>query len=150
MDAKEINRENPDWYIHLCANGVACECCGEIEDGFRELMCNAHTHGLERYNHPDFQMVVQYPAEAIGYVLNEFGYRVRSGERFSNGEIVEGIFTDCPVRLEEAVEMDRTVFRIVIPDGENRWPEDPECEYPYSAQGLRTEELYIKKGEIEK
>lgn len=46
-----------DWVIHLVANG-ACDECGEIETGFLPYMCNAHTHGLERYGHLDFQMVL--------------------------------------------------------------------------------------------
>lgn len=43
-----------DWLIHLVANG-ACDECGEVETDFLPYMCNAHTHGLERYGHLDFQ-----------------------------------------------------------------------------------------------
>lgn len=46
-----------DWLIHLVANG-ACDECGAVETDFLPYMCNAHTHGLERYGHLDFQMVL--------------------------------------------------------------------------------------------
>ncbi len=42
-----------DWLIHLVANG-ACDECGEVETDFLPYMCNAHTHGLERYGHFGF------------------------------------------------------------------------------------------------
>ena len=58
-----------DWLIHLVANG-ACDECGEVETDFLPYMCNAHTHGLERYGHLDFQMVLFLPTEEIGRILN--------------------------------------------------------------------------------
>ena len=63
-----------DWIIHLVTNGAQCEECGEVESGFLPYMCNAHTHGMERYNHLDFQIVLNYPPNEIGRILNEFGY----------------------------------------------------------------------------
>ena len=88
-----------DWVIHLVANG-ACDECGEIETGFLPYMCNAHTHGLERYGHLDFQMVLFLPTEEIGRILNTLGLRVQSGERFRSGDMVSGIYEDCDVRLD--------------------------------------------------
>ena len=51
-----MKKLNIDWVIHLVANGARCEQCGEIETSFKEYLCNAHTHGMARYDHPDFQM----------------------------------------------------------------------------------------------
>lgn len=48
-----------DWKIHLVANGVRCAVCGEAEDGFLPYMCDAHTDGMEKYGHPDFQVVLR-------------------------------------------------------------------------------------------
>lgn len=89
-----------DWLIHLVANG-ACDECGEVETDFLPYMCNAHTHGLERYGHLDFQMVLFLPTEEIGRILNTLGLRVQSGERFRSGDMVSGIYEDCDVRLDE-------------------------------------------------
>lgn len=51
---------NIDWIIHLVANG-ACDECGKEEKGFLPYTCNAHTHGMEKYGHPDFQVVRSLP-----------------------------------------------------------------------------------------
>ena len=132
--------KKPDWLIHLVANGT-CE-CGCVETSFLPQICNAHTHGMEKYGHPDFQMVVRYPNEMIGYVLNTFGEMVRDGRVFKAGDMVDEIFEDCPVRLEEFEETGRMVLRVIIPDRKNRFPEDPLCEFPYNLQRLATEDLH--------
>ena len=79
-------------------------------------------------------------------ILNTFGLWVQAGRRFHNGELVEGIYLDCPVRLQEFEETGRTVFRVVIPDKHNRFPEDTNCEYPYTLQIFDTEFLSRKGG----
>lgn len=135
-----------DWIIHMCQNGVQCECCGKKENGYILYMCNAHTHGMEKYNHPDFQMVLNLPDQEIGRILNTFGLMVQCGRRFHNGEYVLGIYEDCSVRLMEFTECNRKVLRVVIPDKHNHYPESPVCEAPYSFQHLETDELYVGKG----
>ena len=58
---REVMEKEIDWIIHLVANGVPCDCCGKTERGFIPNACNAHTHGMEKYGHPDFQVVINYP-----------------------------------------------------------------------------------------
>ena len=135
-----------DWIIHLCCNGAACAECGEVENGFLPFMCNAHTHGMGKYHHPDFQMVLNLPNSEIGRILNTFGSMAQSGRRFHDGEYVLGIYEDCSVRLMEFTECGRKVLRVVIPDKHNVYPENPACELPYSLQLLETDELYSKEG----
>lgn len=67
---------NIDWIIHLVANG-ACDECGKEEKGFLPYTCNAHTHGMEKYDHPDFQVVLSLPPREIGRILNTLGLRVQ-------------------------------------------------------------------------
>ena len=43
-----------DWIIEIIGNGVVCAKCGKVEDSFPEYICNAHTHGMKKYHHPDF------------------------------------------------------------------------------------------------
>lgn len=59
---------------------------------------------------------------------------------------MEGIFLDCPVRLDEFEETGRKVLRVIIPDAANRFPEDPECTNPYNYQLIPTDELEQKAG----
>ncbi len=134
-----------DWVIHLVANG-ACDECGEIETGFLPYMCNAHTHGLERYGHLDFQMVLFLPTEEIGRILNTLVLRVQSGERFRSGDMVSGIYEDCDVRLDEYEETGRKVLRVIIPDANNIFPEEGDCMLPYCLQFLKTDELCVERG----
>ena len=54
-------KNNIEWIIHLCANGN-CDECGKREEGFLPYTCNAHTHGMERYGHMDFQLVLNMKA----------------------------------------------------------------------------------------
>lgn len=112
-----------DWIIHLCCNGAECAECGDVENGFLPYLCNAHTHGMEKYHHMDFQMVLNLPPQEIGRILNTFGLMVQSGCRFHDGEYVLGIYEDCSVRLMEFAECGRKVLRIVLPDSHNIYPE---------------------------
>ena len=132
----------------MIGNGVYCAECGKVENSFPEYICNAHTHGMAKYHHPDFQMVIHTAPELMGYVLNEFGIRVQSGQQFKAGDLVEGIFLDCPVRLDEFEECGRKVLRVIIPDGKNRFPEDPACDYPYSFQLMPTDQLERTDGTV--
>lgn len=108
--------------------------------------CNAHTHGLERYGHLDFQMVLFLPTEEIGRILNTLGLRVQSGERFQSGDMVSGIYEDCDVRLDEYEETGRKVLRVIIPDANNIFPGEGDCTLPYCLQLLKTDELCAERG----
>ena len=132
-----------DWIIHLVANG-SCETCGCEEHSFLPYACNAHTHGMERYKHKDFQIVLAYPSQEIGWILNSMGLRVQAGERFQAGDMVAGIYEDCDLRLDEAEEDGRNVLRVVVPDKYNRFPEDENCMDCYRVQLLKTDELRYK------
>ena len=138
--------EKIDWIIHCCANGVVCEECKKVETGFLQYACNAHTHGMERYHHMDFQMVLYLPFEEIGRILNTLGLRVQAGERFHHGDLVSGIYEDCDIRLDEYEETGRRVLRVVIPDKYNVFPEEENCMPVYRLQLLDTEDLYSESG----
>lgn len=138
-------RAKIDWIIHCCANG-ACDACGKVEDSYIQYACNAHTHGMERYGHPDFQLVLQLPVEEIGRILNWMGLRVQAGERFKDGDYVSGIYEDCQIRLDEYEETGRKVLRVIIPDKYGIFPEDPACMDTYKLQLLETDALSIDGG----
>ena len=130
-----------NWIIHIIGNGVPCGICGKIENIFPRFICNAHTHGMAQYAHPDFQLVLHMSDADIGFILNTLGLRVKAGERFRSGDFVEGIFEDCRIRLDEAESNGHRVLRVIIPDSKNRFPEDANCEYPYNHQLIPTDEL---------
>lgn len=134
-----------DWTIHYCTNCI-CNNCGEVKMEFLPYTCNAHTHGLEKYGHMDFQVVLALPPKEISYILNTLSQKVQAGEQFKAGDYVSGIFLDCNIRLDEYEETDRQILRVVIPDQNNHFPEHPECKPPYPLQLLKTDDLYCWKG----
>jgi len=125
--------KKPDWIIHFIPDASAIE-----------FIANSHTHGMERYGHIDFQVVLRVDNKEIGRLLNTLGMRVRDGERFAHGDMVKGLYQDCDVRLDSVKETGRQVLRLIIPDQHNRFPEDPMCELPYKHQTL---ELFEGVGE---
>lgn len=135
-----------DWIIHFCSNHP-CDMCGETDFRFRPYTCNAHTHGMEKYHHPNFQITLLLPPQDIGYLLNSMGMWVQEGEIFHSGDLISGLYTDCKVRLDEYEETGRKVLRLIIPDKENRFPEDPLCMDVYKLQSLATDALYREGGE---
>lgn len=135
-----------DWVWHYVTNGVRCEECGKTENGFPEYICDAHTHGMNKYGHLEFQVVVNYGPEEIGRLLNEMGRRVQNGEKFKDGEVVKGLYLDCDIVLREIPDSsDQPVLRLIIPDKENRMPE--ESSPPHSLQVLATPILHRRVNE---
>lgn len=115
-----------DWIIHYIID----------QPGPFPYLCNAHTHGMENYEHLDFQMVLNLPPEHIAYLLNTLGKRVQNGEVFHDGDMVSGIYEDCEICLKKFRETGRDVLRLIIPDKYNRFPEDEKCMAPYKYQEL--------------
>ena len=141
-----MNAMRFNWIIHCCRNGVVCDECGDVENGFLENACNAHTHGMRQYGHMDFQLVLQYSDGEIFRILNTFGLWVQEGRKFKDGDEVSGIFEDCDVKLKEFDECDRKVLRIIVPDKYNVFPDEDGCLYPYTLQTFPTDMLWSRGG----
>ena len=138
-----MNKEFVDWIIHYVANGAACQKCEKKENTFLHYICNAHTHGLNKYNHPEFQLVLDMGMEEGMRILNTLGLRVKAGERFKAGDLVKGIYVDCDVRLEEFNDVNKKVLRVIIPDKNNYFPEDERCIDVYLLQLSELKDLYL-------
>lgn len=133
-----------EWIIHYVCNGAVCAECGKVEYPYPEFICDAHTHGMEKYGHLNFQVVIDYGPEEIGRLLNTMGILVQNGKRFSDGSIVEGLYLDCNVTLKEMkYDNSTSVLRLIIPDKNNKMP--PFADYPYCLQYYTLEELQIIK-----
>lgn len=135
-----------DWIIHCIMNGAKCAVCGEPIHDMVPGSANFHTHGMDKYNHPDFQLVLGCNMQLAGYILNTLGARVRAGERFKDGDYVKGIFEDCDVRLDTYEETGRNVLRVIVPDANNLFPDEAGCDMYYWVQLFETDELYINLG----
>lgn len=137
-----------DWIIHLVANGVRCSFCGETEKGFLPNMCDAHTHGMDKYGHQEFQIVLMIGPELICYILNELGLRVQAGERFQDGDAVSEIIKDYDVHLKEVAVDGKKLLRVVLPDAQNRFPEDAQCAEYYNLQHQPMYMLYSNRNDV--
>lgn len=118
----------PTWDIHLITNS-------EEETAFMAGMCDAHTHGLDKYGSLEIQFVLAYPTPMIGHILNEIGARVANGERLSDGSLLKGICDDeAELKVYETTDVfGEPILRIIMPDGEFKYPEES-TEYPYNMQ----------------
>ena len=133
-------RSEIDWVIHYCANGVKCDCCDKFVTNYLPMMCNMHTHGLEKYRHPNFQIVLDFPMEISGRILNALGMSVKHGEVYKAGETV-GFPDGLVVKLAEFQEEDRKVLRIWFPDKHGFYPDDLDCSEAMKIQMLATDKL---------
>lgn len=132
-------KTNITWQIHLVEDNSR----KAKEALFKPYLCNAHTHGMARYGHPDFQVVLRISDREISRIFNTLCLAVQKGITFEDGEYIGGIYDDCPVRLQAFYEGDRKVLRVIIPDDNNIFPERTYCQRPYSYQLLRTDALRI-------
>lgn len=138
---KQGNMKEPEWMIHYISNGVPCMCCGKIEYPYIPYICDAHTDGLTKYfNHQELQIVLDIGPKLIMYVLNVLGMRIREGEIFKNGDLVNGVIEGYPVKIMEVEDADpedsEKCLRVIFPDEKGRFPGDDGCEELYNLQIL--------------
>ncbi len=141
---KKAMSNEPNGKIHyLTARYVNSS--NEHQSSFSPYICDTRTIGLKKYyNHPEFQVVLDFGDSRIEYLLERFCWMVQDGRHFKSGDLVSGIITDCDLKLFEITERDEKVLRIIVPDKCHRFPEDEICEFPYNLQYMSTEELNIK------
>jgi len=114
----------PDWTVHYILDDIGP---GGI--------INVHTHGMERYGHLDFQTVLPIAPEKATVLLNTIGFEVQNGRKFEPGDYGDDSHVySCAFRLEQHRETGRDVLRLIFPDPQFRFPEDPLCEKPYKYQ----------------
>lgn len=131
-----------DWLITLEGNGVPCSVCGKIENHFIRGYCNAQTVGMNKYGHPEFQLVLHMDHEMIMYTLNTLGRMVQSGRVFKDGDIVEELFDGYKALIREFVDGEKKLLRVIIPDANHKFPEDEGCQLEYTYQALPIDDLY--------
>ena len=111
------------WYVHFIADDA------DSPTGF-----NYHTHGLsEGYDHPDFQIVFRLPPEKAHFIFDELCNRVKKGEKFEDGQIVDKVIRDYKVKLVSATENDRPVLRVILPAKDGKLERDEMLE-PFNLQ----------------
>ncbi len=131
-----------DWIVLLECNGHKCDVCDEIEYNFIDGFCNAHTYGMFKYGHSEFQLVLNMEYKMILYTLNMLGLRVQAGKVFKDGDIINDLFEGYNALLKEFEENGKKFLRVIIPDANHKFPDDEGCQLEYSYQALAIEDLY--------
>ena len=146
------NKQKPDWNILLTRNGETCPDCGKHEvNVYPKDICWATTSGLaQMYQHYEFECILNLEDKHLAYILNAFGFWVRDGHRFNAGDVVNDLFENCPVRLDMHKTGVNNMLRVVIPDSKLRWPENPDCEYPFNLQTMSLAALEKMASDTEK
>lgn len=93
------------WYAHCVRPDP------ESPTGF-----NIHTHGLDLKGLVDFQIVCPLPPEVAHNILKILVDRALAGEKFEAGVDIDKVIAKFPVRLAMAMECDRKVWRVIMPD----------------------------------
>jgi hypothetical protein len=110
--------EKYGWYVHYV---------------FSEKMVNVHTHGLEKYHHLDFQVVLPLQQNTVHGILTTLVSRVKRGESFRHNQFVEEVISNFPVKLVKAYDADRLLLRVIFPDPHGKL-EQSEMDGSYSQQ----------------
>lgn len=116
------------------------------EDDSSPTGFNTHTHGLQSFDdHLDFQIVFPLPANVAHGVISNIAKRVKEGERFLSGQYVsEVVGGGLDVKLIEALESDRKVLRIILPDSNGNL-EPSEINESFSVQYKDIEGVTVTK-----
>lgn len=77
---------------------------------------NAHTHGLDRLNHLDLQIVIPMHMQKAYDIFESLYNLIKSGTVFKVQERYSGIFAKCEITFIEAFENGRKVLRLILPD----------------------------------
>lgn len=115
------------WFAHLIT-----ETDEQSPTGF-----NAHTHGMPRnLKHDDFQIVIPLPPRLLMQVLHRLASMIKEGVNFEVGKKYR-LWPDEsePMHIEfaYAVESDRPVLRVILPDKQYRTAKE-EMDEPYRKQ----------------
>ena len=78
---------------------------------------NAHTHGMNHLNHPDFQITISIGQDVISAIFHNLCAKVKKGMRFKDGDILDNVIGGgFKVRLSTATECGNEVLRVILPD----------------------------------
>lgn len=79
---------------------------------------DAHTHGIEeKFGHMDLQCVLPINADLVGDIFHRIVKMIKEGTKFESGKCYGDIVNNkYKIRFLTAMEGDREVLRIIIPD----------------------------------
>lgn len=78
---------------------------------------NIHTHGFpETLDHPDIQIVLSLPLRTVGSIVHTVYNWIKEGNKIELEKAYDNILQGYNVQYAWAVENDRDVLRMILPD----------------------------------
>jgi len=82
----------------------------------------------------DFQIVLPIKPEIAHGIIWNLVEQINNSRTFKDGELVEGIIQNYPIKLKKAKEVEREVLRIILPDEKSLFYGDDGCSPLYAYQ----------------
>lgn len=115
-------------YIHMVTDGTCEKCKGE-GNSFHKYMCDAHSHGMDKFGHRELQMVLLIDQKLIAYAINSVAEKILDEDIKPKDKLVISNVFGCDIRLDEATDKDgKLLWRIVVPDEKGKYPEETDDE----------------------
>lgn len=95
---------------------------------------NIHTHGLpDSFDHPDLQIVVPLEPQTASQILHDIVSWIKKGNEVKVNTPYSFFIKGMDVMFTWAVECDRDVLRLILPDTKGKLLPD-EIQDPFSSQ----------------
>lgn len=96
---------------------------------------NYHTHGLTKTkNHLDLQVVLPINPEIVHSIIWAFVRKITEKRTFKDGDLVNEIIENYPVKLKKTIEDGRQILRVLLPDENGLFNGDKGCDPLYAEQ----------------
>lgn len=93
-----------------------------------------HTHGISKtFDHPDLEIKLPLDPKVGHSLFHNAVDLIKSGLRFEDGVLCNRIISNFNVKFVAAIENDRPVLRIILPDPQGELDED-KMEEAYASQ----------------
>lgn len=129
---KDFHSTGPEWTAHLVMFSE------EDENQFNRYLCDCHTHGLDKFDSLEIQVVLKVKKEIITHIIATVSAMIECGVHLQDGDLIEQVLS-CPVRIRKNEDLyGNEILRIVLPDENMKFPEDEGCDKNFIFQSLTT------------
>lgn len=121
----------PTWIIH----GVYPTEADLKKDKNAKYCVNYHTHGLDNYGHRELCIPFPLDKETAMNILNNMGFLIAEGKKEFKEGLIEGdeIITNGYNLWGKTFDGDPTLY-IYVPDVNNKFPHDEDCDEDFKEQ----------------
>lgn len=99
---------------------------------------NYHTHGIPlSQDHHDIQIIVALPPDIFNNIIHSVFNYIKKGNKIETNKKYDGFIHNFTVEFTWAIENDRDVLRMILPDPEGRTSRE-EISFPYTYQWMHT------------